>query len=379
MSKLIVIIALTILQVGVALAALGSNPGSAAGWLTEPGFAVHYFVKNIRFPMGVAFDQQGNFYFNAYSEGCIYRYNMPFPGSTTFYDVNVATTQRVWRKCSADWGMDSPYGIAFNGVGEMWVSFGSSRIIRLDPNTVAKIAGPFASCHWFGAKADPKDTTGRKLLVGCSNGVMTRYDPASIPTTTETLANCGGNIDDFNIDIDGNMYAALPPDRVCRIDMSVPAHPVTKITVGSYGVDGIAVSSDKKYLITNNNAAGAALTKVDLMAAGNPVKIIATNSIASRGDLATVGPDGCFYFDGDKQIFKLTTGVTKDANGNITGFTCDLGQAGTTGGETCPNCSHKTSSKICVNQSTPAGASVSAQSTGKCATLTITSDASLCV
>jgi uncharacterized repeat protein (TIGR01451 family) len=178
-------------------------------------------------------------------------------------------------------------------------------VYTFDPATLA--VGPLV--HGFpqvayGLIGDPLSND---LYVATSNGIWRIESPDSSPVVTQVVS--GPTVDGIAISADGqHIWAAnrnvdavqeygRPNPTTAPLQASVP--------VGR-GVDGIAIAkSDAPGGVANNvfvNNNDGTIVRIDTNNK-NAVSVVASGG--TRGDFATVGPDGCFYVTQSTTIVKL--------------------------------------------------------------------------
>jgi hypothetical protein len=117
-------------------------------------------------------------------------------------------------------------------------------------------------------------------------------------------------MDGINFGPDGTLYAKGPFDEILSISGTNSMTPgtVTLLINGPGPYDGVAVAVRSTvpptalFLFANRN--DGVITKIDLTQ--NPVVTSTVASGGSRGDLAAVGPDGCFYATQSDRVLRVT-------------------------------------------------------------------------
>lgn len=129
-----------------------------------------------------------------------------------------------------------------------------------------------------------------------------------------------------------------------------PSGPVTLVVDNWRSVDGMALTKDNLLLYGNSNDNSVRVFDLQLgqfitgntQGAPGTVSFTPTSNTSHRGDLATVGPDGCYYGSDYGQIVKVTK-----ADG-----TCDLFGPNPT---PCPACNSAITAQVCQMLPTAAG------------------------
>jgi len=263
---------------------------------------------------------------------------------------NPSTSTQLWRVPSIH---ASPCGFAFSKAGDLYVGFQSNNGIRkIDPATGAvgaDILGPI-SAPGGAITALANDPISGDMYYEILGTQVYRITGTGIGETPSWYAYVTGNgcgIDGLYFDASGTLFYAACSTIFVAPYMSAPATTTPTVLASVSSVDGTATASDGSFVLGNRNdglvtlvTTGSTPTSYDVFYGG------------SRGDLAAVGPDGCFYFTQTDSIVKLTT---------LAGGRCNLAPTSTGGGPCGSGC---TSQAFCK---TAPQASVSGA--GKCASL----------
>jgi uncharacterized repeat protein (TIGR01451 family) len=158
----------------------------------------------------------------------------------------------------------------------------------------------------YGLVGDPLSND---LFVDTGSGIWRVQNPDTSPVVTQIVS--GGAYDGIAISTDGqHIWAAIPGSNVVH-EFGRPQPGTTiwpmqaSVPVGG-GPDGIAIALDNApggvannvFVNTNNGT----IVRIDTNK-GNAVSVVASGG--SRGDFATVGPDGCFYVSQTDKVVKL--------------------------------------------------------------------------
>jgi hypothetical protein len=276
-------------------------------------------------PIGLGFGG-GHFFTTDHCNHTIYR----FPVSAGDFSAPEA---------SADNGLT--HGIAIAGGQYYGLAGTNSTLARglyaFDPVTLAIVGPLIAPFNDFGGPlavvVDPAspDVSNPDLFVSRSDGIFRVQSPNSAPVVTQFAA---GNFDGLCFTSDGSrLYGAeVGTQHVIGFDRS--ATQVLDVDLSNHGPDGIGVANDHTLAggvdVSNNlfiNSNDGTIERIDVNN-GNAVSVVATGG--SRGDFATVGPDGCFYATQTDRIVKLApcffatppTTTSDDCGGGLAGAIC---------------------------------------------------------
>jgi hypothetical protein len=273
----------------------------AAAFTAAPGFSATTYASGFvsGTPAGIVFFG-GSLYAVDPSDGWLYR-------GTGVAPLTMA------RLGTAPLG-NAPTGIAELG-GLLYVTRSNS-VVRVDPATGA-ITGTVATATDIpcprAIAAGP--VTDPALYVSSCQGIWRIASPAVAPVITKYAEPplSGGAYGITVVTSDDMIYVAVPDrDQVWSIQGPIPAGgglPAKTVVATTPMPRGIAVISN--FLFVNH--ADGSITKHPL--SGEPAIVALTGG--DPGDLATTGPDGCFYASQGAAVIRLA-----NANG-----TCDLAAA----------------------------------------------------
>ncbi|MEA2587090.1 MAG: trimeric autotransporter adhesin [Actinomycetota bacterium] len=156
----------------------------------------------------------------------------------------------------------------------------------------------------YGVIGDPLSND---LYVDTGNGIWRVQDPDTSPVVTQVVS--GGTFDGIAISADGqHIWAAIPSRNVVQ-EFGRPSPinlPMQASVPVSGGPDGIAIAQGtapggvaNNVFVNDNNGT---IVRIDTNNK-NAVSVVASGG--SRGDFATVGPDGCFYVTQTDRVVKL--------------------------------------------------------------------------
>ena len=339
------------------VAALAAGPAAAADAYTfAPGYAGGDFATGFPTgepfglngtpvgPWGLEFDPDGTLFVADRYTRELYAFG---PGG----GVADASTRRgtIDQYLAAD--------LAFDRAGRLYTArSGPSNwdIVEISPQDahVIRTVVTLADAQYVkGMKIDP--LSGDLFVLIFANGNTSSVGRVTLPPTGQgeltPYAAIPGNsqVDGLVFTRAGTMFANSGDD-VFRIDGSDRPQPatVTKVAVVPNG-DGMAVDQttdplNPAYILVNRN--DGRITRVDFTADGPVYGDIVTGG--SRGDSATVGPDGCLYATQTSTVLKVTkadgtcalTPVTAFPPDAVTGAASDVSQtAATVAGTVDPN------------------------------------------
>lgn len=259
-------------------------------------------------PIGVALDASGSLYVTNSSNDNLYR----FPAGCT---VPCHASSSLLQGFSSGSGTR---GVAFGLDGKLYVALtGKFAIVEVDPasGTVVRTVTnqSTAQLQPLGLAVDP--LTGDLFFSNGNSlsgyGIYRIAHPSSGTNLTAALY-ASTDTDGFTFAADGTIFATDFSTQVNN-ELSIisgtngpPTPTVSPLGVNtSNGADGIALAANAAapgrpaYLLVNTN--GGVVNRVDLNWSTNPPSATLEPNTAvfyngSRGDFATVGPDGCLYF-----------------------------------------------------------------------------------
>jgi hypothetical protein len=253
-------------------------------------------------PIGVAFDGSGNFFAMDYINGILYKFPPSGGVASTSTQVNSAATAIP----------GAPSGLAFTKDGGLYCARQTiGDVIQLDPTTgaILRVVAPAGTIPF--ATGIATDPLSGDLFVSSpglpSDSVFRISNLANTPATVTVYASVSYP-DGIGFGTDGSLYAAaLGVGGVAKVSATNSATPgqVTYIpgaTVAS--LDGLAISANPgaQFLYANGN--NGIITKIDLST--NPPTLTSVVTGGTRGDFATVGPDGCLYPTQTDRVLKVT-------------------------------------------------------------------------
>jgi uncharacterized repeat protein (TIGR01451 family) len=178
-------------------------------------------------------------------------------------------------------------------------------VYSFDPGTLAvgKLIAAFPQTP-YGLIGDPLSDD---LYVATGSGIYRIQSPDSSPVVTKVVA--AGTFDGIAMTADGqHIWAAIRNvDSLQEYGRPSGATAPLQATIHvGRGVDGIAIAkSDAPGGVANNvfvNDNDGTIVRVDTNN-NNAVSVVASGG--TRGDFATVGPDGCFYVTQTDKVVKL--------------------------------------------------------------------------
>ena len=214
------------------------------------------------------------------------------------------------------------------------IAFG---LYAFDPTTLGIVGSPIAAFNDFGGPeavvVDPAspDPTNPDLFVSRADGIFRVQSPNSAPMVTQFAF---GNFDGLCFTTDGSrLYGAeVGTQHVIGFDRAGTR--VFDVDLSNHGPDGIGVAGNHVVGggmdVSNNvfvNSNDGTIERIDVNN-GNAVSVVASGG--SRGDFATIGPDGCFYATQSDRIVKLApcffapppTTTSEDCGGGLAGAIC---------------------------------------------------------
>ena len=207
------------------------------------------------------------------------------------------------------------------GAGTFYGVDGTGALHTMDPLTMAVGPGHLpdgaaTGCHLLGLAGDPRSTdlyaSTFNFALHTTCGILRIQNPAS-DTPTFTVFNSGivGGVqryyDGVQFTSDGSkLWAADETTKAfAAFDRSGT---VVQSTVTSHSVDGIAVITQSNPSgfggdpVANSNDGAVTLLETSGPNAGTTIDVA---TAGTRGDFATVGPDGCMYVTQSDRIQKL--------------------------------------------------------------------------
>jgi hypothetical protein len=275
----------------------------AAGAMTAaPGYAVADFATsfpnsgpNSVGPVGLAFDGAGvgsRLYVTGYFDNALYR----FPAGGGMASAATRLGPLPGR----------PAGIAFSlDFAHLYVARQSAAdVVEVDAGTGAVIRTVVSGIGCAtGLVTDPLSGDLFVSQPGCSNQIL-RVVPSTGATSVYTSAT---GADGLSFDPrDGTLYAAAGGSTIAVIDRAGGATFING-GPGAATLDGIAVAASRvpgqpPFVFVDQN--NGLISKIDLTT--SPPTTSTAASGGSRGDLVTVGPDGCLYGTQTDRVVRVT-------------------------------------------------------------------------
>ena len=274
-------------------------PVVSLGQTAASGYAVSNFATGFANsgtngigPIGLAFDANGNLFVGDYTTGFLYKFG---PGG----GVASAATQL---NSSAIPG--SIAGLTFTKDGRLYLDRqANGDVVEVDPSNGTVLRTVASIGHATGLATDP---ISGDLFVSLACG------PPSCPIAIyriSNFANGPGTVtvyapvfaDGIAFGPDGTLYTDILVTVIAGTNSPTPGA-VTRFPLGVQ-VDGLAVSADPNTPFLYGNSLGV-INKVALVNGTLTLTDIVTGD--SRGDFATVGPDGCLYATQTDRVLKVT-------------------------------------------------------------------------
>jgi hypothetical protein len=288
--------------------------GNTAVGTAAPGFAVTTFASNFpldcfspKAPIGLDFNANGTLFVGDVNDGSIYAFGPQ--GGTAGPATLIGRIPSSFGAALA--------GLTFTKDGRLYVGMNNgAKILEVNPATgavirvVANTPGDPLDMH--------VDPLSGDIFFSTFDGIYRLTNFANGPGTV-TLFSQGGFTDGFIFAPDGTIYEKAGTDGIFRVTGTNTPNPgtATQIAFVVGGADGIALeqnpaAASKPFLYVNRN--DGIITRIDLSAAppsvfncndpGAPCTNIFTGG--SRGDFATVSPQGCLYATQSDRVIKIT-------------------------------------------------------------------------
>jgi hypothetical protein len=291
---------LVALLVALVAALVGAGGASAIdgvnGYKATP-YATGFSSANGIGPIGLAFDGSGNLYASQFWFNQVYKFA---PGGGV---ANASTA--LPSLIEPSWGAS---GLAFSG-GKLYLAEQQSgRVVEVDTTTGAAVR-TIASVPC--ATALVTDPTSGDLLttsIGCTGVSAYRLSGfGSGPATVSSYSSVTGEaLDGLAFAPDGTLYAAVLDTSVVQLsqDGSSTPGPIQDVADvdGADGM-GVVVSPNGRFIFVNSN--DGFVDRLDLSTDPATVTRVAENG--SRGDFATIGPDGCLFVTQTDSIWRISS------------------------------------------------------------------------
>jgi YVTN family beta-propeller protein len=280
-----------------------AEPAKADGWTTiQSGYTAKVVAQNPGFLGGVAFAADGDILSDSCSFGGSALIRWDVQGATSTIGGSTIFTGRTAQPSNAGCGLTT------HSNGSIYTNTGSG-VVRLT-DTGTQIGGGFgAAGNALGIAEDP--LTGNLYYV-TSNQTIAAVNAALTAVVNAAFANNGGFTDGIFWSPDGK-YLFTTDRSSNTVDVfDRNGNLVVSVPIGREP-DGIAFSKDGFVLTNNTDGTISKIVFNDLsnLAGGNTVSLFASGG--SRGDLAFVGPDGCWYVTQDGTRFADGTTSSSDS------------------------------------------------------------------
>ncbi len=250
-------------------------------------------------PIGVTLDAGGSLLAGDAEDGFVYRFGVGGGIADASHRVNASPIA------------GSLTGSAFGKDGRLYVARSSGDVVEIDPSTGAIVRTVVNGVPEVRALAvDP--LSGDLFLTYAGSPLVRIANPASTSPVMSVYAPMH-DPDGLTIGPDGTMYVVdfVGPSgpsvvRVAGTDAALPGATAAVAVVPS--ADGVAVGANPvdhtkpPFLAVNRN--DGKITLIDLTQSPVTQSEIVTGG--SRGDFATVGPDGCLYATQTDRVLKVT-------------------------------------------------------------------------
>jgi uncharacterized repeat protein (TIGR01451 family) len=275
----------------LALAGAGSAQAydAASGWTATDYVAGFPHQPNAAGPVGLAFDGSANLLVAVTEDASLHK--VP-PGGGSADSTKLRD------------GYGGATGLAFDKTGRLYMARGLQHdIVELNPASGEVIRTVTTGLPCPAALAtDPISGDLFVSNVFCSGGGIMRITGfANGPGVAHPYAG-GQDADGLTFAPDGTLYAAAG-DQILSISGTNTSQPGTVTQVATVtDSDGIAYSpattmADAYLVVAGNDG------DIDQVGLDGTVMPVVTN--AGRGDLVTVGPDGCIYADLQDRVIKI--------------------------------------------------------------------------
>jgi hypothetical protein len=300
---------LIVALLGLSSIPIAVHPARAAA-VAAPGYVVSDFATGFPSspecgvpgcgPLGVAFDASGNLFVSDWVNGGLYKFPLS-GGDASTHLVNIIP------------GNVSGLVFAKDGTLLGGRSLDDDIVKLILPGgtvgpTIAKL--PTTAYGGIGLAIDP--LTGDLFTDCCGVGGIFRVSIVTNPPGTLTSYSMVFQPDGIGFDNNGVLYAAARQcggGGVAQIAGTNSANPGAFTCLATVPtIDGLAVSPKSGAPIIYGNRNDGIITRLDL-SANQPPAVTDTTDIVSggtRGDFATVGPDGCLYATQSASVIRVT-------------------------------------------------------------------------
>ena len=270
--------------------------GQAVAFTTAPGYAATDFATGFLNsgsfgigPIGLAFDGSGNLFVGNYFTGFLYKFG-PAGGvaSASTQLNNVAHVGAI-------------AGLAFTKDGRLYLArqlAAGGDVVEVNPSNGAILRRVAFISHATGLATDPiSGDLFVSLACGppCPIAIYRISNFASGPGTVTVYTANGA--DGIAFGPDGTLYTGNAV--IAGTNTLTPGAKITSLPNIPNG-DGLAVSNDALNPFLYYNRQDGIITKL------TPTTLTNIFTGGSRGDFATVGPDGCLYATQTDRVIKVT-------------------------------------------------------------------------
>jgi hypothetical protein len=289
-----------VIAAGLLLACLLLPMPGFAQATAAPGYAVTNFATGFVNsgiggigPIGLAFDSSGNLLVGDYFTGFIYKFGPA--GGVAATSLNSTTLGPAIA------------GLAFTKDGRLYLARQhAGDVVEVDPSNGAKLRTVATIAHATGLATDPLSgdlfvSLACGPALGCPLVIYRISNFASGPGTVTVYANVGA--DGIAFGADGTLYTNGILTAIAGTNSATPGAVTISDPVGA-DADGLAISEDPNTPFLYGNSTLGYITKVDFTTSPPTKTSIVTGG--SRGDFATVGPDGCLYATQTDRVLKVT-------------------------------------------------------------------------
>ncbi|MHB8576667.1 MAG: protease pro-enzyme activation domain-containing protein, partial [Dehalococcoidia bacterium] len=268
------------------------------------GYAVSTFVTGFpgcRAPFGLAFDAGGNLFVTDLSHNNLLKFG---PTGGTITAANLIASYPSLPNFDTD-------GLAFGKDGKLYMALlNGASVWEVNPTTGAFIRQVAATPQFpLGLAVDPLSGDLFVSIGQSSNSIYRISNPGSASPSIAVYSTVG-NADGLVFAPDGTLYAAVSAGGVFSIakiagtNTGANAGTLLATIPSAHSVDGLGLGLGAGgAVVIYANANDGTITKIDT---ANPGTQTVIYSGGSRGDFATVGPDGCLYATQDDRILKVT-------------------------------------------------------------------------
>ncbi|HWC35169.1 MAG TPA: IPT/TIG domain-containing protein [Mycobacteriales bacterium] len=189
--------------------------------------------------------------------------------------------------------------------GSTYYAANGGSLAQFDPTTLQPVSTSTVNtgCGLYGVAPDPLSTD---VYVSSCDGIYVIHNPGASATSARITTD-GGDYDGLYFTPDGQDLWAAEPSASSIVEFDRKGTVMRSVPIGAHGPDGIAVTrSDLGNGLANNifvNDNDGTILRVD---PNNDYAVTVVASGGSRGDFATVGPDGCLYVTQTDRVEKIS-------------------------------------------------------------------------